>query len=367
MASQHHINHLVPGGSGATTGATTGVTTGATTGDTSGASQLGRLNDLDEFKVADGYPDIRGWDVRTTDNKTVGKVGDLIVDTSAMRVRYLDVEVDRSVGQMAKDAATPGDQERHTLLPIGNVQLDERGDHVMVDGYTLEQIAGLPRYSGQTITRDYENTLRDRHSGRGVTGAVAGAVAGAGAAVANAAGKAKDAVTGTADTSHYDHPDYDDQRLYAPRRGQQDTAGAQRITLAEEQLSVGKRQVSGGEAEIRKTVDTRHVQEQVALTHEEVTVERRPITDASQLSTEPLGEGEIRIPVMEEKLVVEKRMVPVEQIIVRKKQVTDQQTVEADLRKERLDVDDATARAAGLVSDGGTSAASGTNRAKNDR
>ena len=342
MASQHQINHLVPKDSGTNASAAA-----------SDASHLGRLNDLDEFKVADGYPDIRGWDVRTTDGSTVGKVGDLIVDTAAMRVRYLDVEVERSVGQAAKDAVTPGDQERHTLLPIGNVQLDEKGDHVMVDGYTLEQIAGLPRYGGQTITRDYENTLRDRHSNRGVTGAVAGAAAATGAAIAGAAEKAKDAVTGTANTKHYDDPAYDDQRLYATRRNQE-----QRITLAEEQLSVGKRQVSAGEAEIRKAVDVRHVQEQVDVTREEVTVERRPITDASQL--QPIGEGEISIPVMEEQLVVEKRMVPVEQIIVRKRQVTDQQTVDADVRRERLEVDDATARSAGLVSDTGTTGATGT-------
>ncbi|HEY0778990.1 MAG TPA: PRC-barrel domain-containing protein, partial [Gemmatirosa sp.] len=86
MASQHHINHLVPTGEGTATG---------------DASHLGRLNDLDEYKVADGYPDIRGWDVRTSDGSAVGKVGDLIVDTAALRVRYLDVEVDRSVAKAA--------------------------------------------------------------------------------------------------------------------------------------------------------------------------------------------------------------------------------------------------------------------------
>lgn len=346
MASQHHVNHLVPSGSGATAG---------------DASHLGRLNDLDEYKVADGYPDIRGWDVRTTDGQNVGKVGDLIVDTSAMRVRYLDVEIDRSVGQAAKDAVTPGDQHRHTLLPIGNVQLDEKGDHVMVDGYTLEQIGGLPRYNGQAITRDYENTLRTSHRNRGVTGAVAGAVGAAGAAVANTAEKAKDAVTG----DHYDHTDYDDQRLYAPRRGAQAGAqgtgaqGGQRLTLAEEQLSVGKREVSAGEVELRKTVETEHVREQVQLSRDEVTVERRPLAPGQTTSGGEIGADEIRIPVMEEQVVMQKVMVPREEIIVRKKQVTDQQMVEADVRKERLVVDDASARAAGSVVDGGAAGTSG--------
>ncbi len=361
MASHHHINHLVP------------KDTAGTTSRGTDASHLGRLNDLDEFKVADGYPDIRGWDVRTTDGQTVGKVGDLIVDTAAMRVRYLDVDVERSVAQAVGDAVTPGDQHRHTLLPIGNVQLDEQGDHVMVDGYTLDQIGGLPRYNGQTISRDYESTLRDAHRGRtGVAGAVAGA-AGAGArAVAGAAHEAKDAVTGETG-EHYAHTDYDDQRLYASRRGPQGAPasgrqgspeGAQRLTLAEEQLSVGKRQVSGGAVELRKTVDVEHVQEQVQLSHEEVTVERRPIAPGQTTSGGEVGPDEIRIPVMEERIVMQKVMVPREEIIVRKKQVTDQQTVEADLRKERLVVDDAAVRASGPLgtSSSGTTGATGTTR-----
>ena len=346
---------------------TTG-TTGASAGVTGANAHLGRLNDLDEFKVADGYPDIRGWEVKTGDGQKLGKVGDLIVDTQAMRVRYLDVELDRSVGQMARDAATPGDQEGHTLLPIGNVQLDDKHDDVVVNGYTLEQVAGLPRYGGQTITRDYERSLVDRHRNRtGVGGTAAGAAAAAGAAVSHAADKVKGAVTGDHHTAHdgYEHDDYDDQRLYAPRR-QQGLAGSvggatmgnvagaqgeQRLTLAEEQLAVGKRQTSAGEVELRKTVETERVQEQVQLRHDEVSVERRPVTDPSMVSGEPtIHEDEIRIPVMEEQLVVQKRLVPREEIIVRRNQVVENQTVSDTVRRERVDVDDAQARAAGLVS-----------------
>lgn len=333
-------------------------TTTSMSGTGGDASHLGRLNDLDEYKVADGYPDIRGWDVKTSDGQTVGKVGDLIVDTQQMRVRYLDVEVDRSVGQLARDATTPGDQEAHTLLPIGSVNLDDARDDVMVDGYTLEQIAGLPRYGGQRITSDYERSLVDRHRNRtGVTGAVAGAAAAAGAAVEHGAEKVKGAVTGHHD---YDHADYDDQRPFAGRRQRQGAVGAagaqgeQRLTLAEEQLAVGKRQTSGGEVELRKTVDTERVSEQVQLRHDEVTVERRPVTDASSVSGQAqIGEDEIRIPIMEEQVVMQKVLVPREEIIVRKNRVTEQQTVEADVRRERLDVDDATARAAGLVNEQG--------------
>jgi uncharacterized protein (TIGR02271 family) len=332
-------------------------------------ANLGRLNDLDEFKVADGYPDIRGWEVKTADGRKVGKVGDLIVDTQAMRVRYLDVELDRSLAQLARDAATPGDQEGHTLLPIGAVQLDDQHDDVTVSGYSLEQIAGLPRYGGQTVTRDYERSLVERHRTRAGTAAGAAGAAGAAAAggfgerVSDAVDRVVDKVAGAVSGDRqqfehsYDHDDYDDQRAFAARRqgvaGAADVRGEQRLTLAEEQLSVGKRQTAAGQVELRKTVETERVQEQVQLAHDEVSVERRPVTDPSSVSATPtVHEDEIRIPVMEERLVVQKVLVPREEIIVRKNTVVENQTVSADLRRERLDVDDAAARAAGLVSGG---------------
>ena len=34
--------------------------------------RLARLDDLDGYKVADGEPDPRGWDVRAADGRTVG-------------------------------------------------------------------------------------------------------------------------------------------------------------------------------------------------------------------------------------------------------------------------------------------------------
>jgi uncharacterized protein (TIGR02271 family) len=115
-------------------------------------------------------------------------------------------------------------------------------------------------------------------------------------------------------------------------------AGEQRLTLAEEQLRVGTRQTEAGEAAVRKEVDTRHVREQVQLRHDEVSIERHPVTDASAVSGRAeLGEDEIRIPLMEEQAVVQKVLVPREEIIVRKHAVVENQTVEADLRSERLD------------------------------
>jgi len=41
--------------------------------------------------IAEPDPDIRGWKVVLTDGQPVGKVDDVIVDTSDMTVRYLEV------------------------------------------------------------------------------------------------------------------------------------------------------------------------------------------------------------------------------------------------------------------------------------
>ena len=279
----------------------------ATTGD-GRVDRVGRLSELDDYQVADGYPDIRGWDVKTADGRTVGEVKDLIVDTGAMRVRYLDVELDRTVGELARDAATPGDQERHTLIPVGAVRLDDAHDDVLADGYSVEQIAALPRYAGGAIGADYERSLRAHRLGDDTIGAAA---------------------------VDYDHADFDDQRLFAGRRRERAGGGeAARLTLSEEQLDVQKRAVQAGEVGVRKTVETEHVRESVPVTHEEVTVERHPVS-ADAAAGAKIGEDEVRVPVMREEVVAEKRVVPREEIIVRKQATTEQRVVEGDVRRDR--------------------------------
>jgi uncharacterized protein (TIGR02271 family) len=45
------------------------------------------------------------------------------------------------------------------------------------------------------------------------------------------------------------------------------------------------------------------------------------------------------VPVVEEELVVERRPVVKEVVVIRKRAVQEEQVVEADLRRERIDVD----------------------------
>ena len=91
--------------------------------DTSGT--LVHTKDLDDFKLPKDQPDPRGWDVRGTDGSKVGKVEDLLFDTSERRIRYLEVALEKDY---AKAAARD-----YALIPFGQARLDDDNDHVVID------------------------------------------------------------------------------------------------------------------------------------------------------------------------------------------------------------------------------------------
>jgi uncharacterized protein (TIGR02271 family) len=110
-----------------------------------------------------------------------------------------------------------------------------------------------------------------------------------------------------------------------------------RLVLSEEQLTVGKRQVSAGEVELHTTVESERVRQQVQLAHDEVSIERRPLSAADAAGADlTIQEESIRVPLTREEAVVDKRVVPVEEVVVRTNTVTENQTVEDTVRRERL-------------------------------
>jgi sporulation protein YlmC with PRC-barrel domain len=126
-----------------------------------------RLKDLKDYTVAKGDPDVRGWNVYANDGRRIGEVDELLVDVEAMKVRYLDVDLDRDVLSVSGGAlgaapgatAAPGAKTDHVLIPIGSAQLDEKEDRVIVDLlHTLA--AGLPSYEHGPLTREYETSVR---------------------------------------------------------------------------------------------------------------------------------------------------------------------------------------------------------------
>jgi photosynthetic reaction center H subunit len=150
--------------------------------------QVAPLKELKDFQVAKGDPDVRGWNVYSNDGRKIGEVDDLLVDTAAMKVRYLDVDLDRDVrGAMGGDL-----QRDHVLIPIGSAQLEEKDDRVMVDLlHTL--VGGLPAYDHTALNREYEADLRQRFD--------------------------RDYRHDPArDRDFYEHDLYKDDRFYGPRR-----------------------------------------------------------------------------------------------------------------------------------------------------
>src|SRR5688572_21114142 len=83
------------------------------------APHIAPLSALDDYEIADGYPEVRGWDVRDADDRSIGYVYDLLVDVPAMRVRFLDVEL--------APRFAPVEADRRVLIPIENVDLDGTG------------------------------------------------------------------------------------------------------------------------------------------------------------------------------------------------------------------------------------------------
>ncbi len=114
------------------------------------------------------------------------------------------------------------------------------------------------------------------------------------------------------------------------------------MTLSEEQVRVGTRSEESGRARLRKYVVTENVTQTVPVSREEIRLEREPITDANRgdaTSGPAISEEEHEVILHEERPVVEKEAVPVERVRLDTEKVTDQVTVNEDVRKERIDTD----------------------------
>jgi sporulation protein YlmC with PRC-barrel domain len=111
------------------------------------------LDELDDFRVSRDDPDPRGWEVVAADGRKIGEVDELLVDTGAMKVRYLDVDLDNEM--------VAGEHDRHVLVPIGYARLDRDHDRVIVDEITSHDLRAIPAYGHGPITRDFETSVRD--------------------------------------------------------------------------------------------------------------------------------------------------------------------------------------------------------------
>jgi sporulation protein YlmC with PRC-barrel domain len=111
-----------------------------------------RLQELkrSDFEIVDGEPDIRGWDVLTTDGKQLGKVKELIVDAQQKKIRYLMLDTNKNQLDLA---------DRILLIPIGLAELNRDKDDVYLPNIQAAQLKQLPDYDEDHLDHDQEQEI----------------------------------------------------------------------------------------------------------------------------------------------------------------------------------------------------------------
>jgi stress response protein YsnF len=114
--------------------------------------------------------------------------------------------------------------------------------------------------------------------------------------------------------------------------------GEQVIPVVKEELQVGKR-AAERHYRIRTYVVERPIEEQVTLRDERVTVERRPASGIAASDPNALREREFDIVERHEEPVIEKRVRPVEEVVVHREANERVETVRDTVRESKVDVD----------------------------
>jgi hypothetical protein len=114
--------------------------------------ELAELRTSPEYRVCKDNSDPRGWPVRTSDDRDLGKVSDLIIDQEALNARYL--------------VCTFPLQGRRILIPTGFARLDDRGKIVHLDFVTREEAQRLPTFNGLPLSDQQQVDLEAALTGR---------------------------------------------------------------------------------------------------------------------------------------------------------------------------------------------------------
>jgi uncharacterized protein (TIGR02271 family) len=260
----------------------------------------------DKFtEVEDRYA---GYTVYDRHHETLGKVDDLFVEEND-QPEYLGVKM----GLLGT---------RTTLIPFEMVRVNDARQVIEVAA-DKETVKNGPTFDDdREITPEFENEVYyyyglQRHSTIEESGTY-------GAYHAKQTTQAT-GVAGRADVSNEDEV---------------------RVQRIEEELRVGTRERKAGSIRVRKRVRTDREYIEVPTRHEEVTVERVPVE--GEATEAEIGEEEVVVPVTEEEVVVQKRPVVKEEVRIRKDVVEDTEIVEEDVRREEVEVEDATERRGGL-------------------
>ncbi|GAA4391085.1 PRC and DUF2382 domain-containing protein [Tsukamurella soli] len=110
------------------------------------------------------------------------------------------------------------------------------------------------------------------------------------------------------------------------------------VVRSEERLDVATERVTSGRARLRKHVVTEQQTVTVPVTHEEVEVVREPIS-GERAPDGSLGDEVAEVTLHEDRVIADKKTVPVERVGLSVNEVADEKTVTDSVRKERVDTE----------------------------
>lgn len=263
-----------------------------------------------------------GGNVIDSEGNKVGSIGQIYVDDQTNNPSWATVNTGL-FGSNESFVPLQGASLEGNDVRIGHDKAKvKNAPNVAPDGHlSEEEEAGLYRYYGMsTDGRSPEQTTGDHTTGT---------EAGVGAGTGFGTDRDLDADAGREGVGH-------------------DTSGPttdDAMTRSEERLHVGTESQETGRVRLRKYVVTENVTQTVPVQREEVRIEREPITDANAgdaVDGPAISEEEHVVTLHEERPVVEKEAVPVERVRLDKETVTEERTVNEEVRKEKIDTDDDT-------------------------
>ncbi|MEW2506073.1 PRC and DUF2382 domain-containing protein [Amycolatopsis sp. NPDC047767] len=258
------------------------------------------------------------------DGNKIGKVGNVYLADTTREPEWITVKT-----------GLFGSKE--SFVPLSGANVDNDGIHVNV---AKDQVSEAPRIDADGHLSSTESAELYRHYGLPMPRTAPDANAGR-SNQDRAAGRGKQdtaAGRGKMDTAAGRGTHGRGERSMADAGS--GTRGEEMIR-SEERLHVGTEQVETGHVRLRKYVVTEEQQVTVPVSHEEVRLEREPITEArGGTGRAELGEQEQDVVLHAEKPVISKETVPVERARLNTETVTEEQTVTGEVRKEQFDVQD---------------------------
>ncbi len=269
-----------------------------------------------------------GYTVYDRNDQKIGKVDDLFVDGND-RPEYIGVKM----GLLGTHS---------TLIPFEVATVDDERQTIVLSTDKETAKNGPTFDDDREITPEFENEVysyyglqqtgstEDRGTYADYSSETTGESAGPGMAM------------GDTDSGEFrEHPP-DEEGVSGEGAEDLEDEDELRVQRTEEELRAGTREREAGAMRVRKRVRTDRERVEVPVRHEEVSVERVPVS--GEATEAQIGEDEVVVPVTEEEVVVDKRAVAKEEVRVRKDVVEGTEVVEDDVRREEIDVEDATTR-----------------------